>query len=187
MSVLPSLHCLFCPLSPQILFVGPVGPQLRRLMPESIAIPDSSRIARDEVHLIMEYQVGETWGGSVAPVANRFISSYDESNSRLTMLDAFFDGVRAFQPDLIVISGLHLLDGQGEEFSSSKVKATVSHLQSVPSTVPIHLEFASMTKHSLVKQLVHEVRRLKLFSYSLLLFFELRVKKCLLFHYRTYA
>ncbi|XP_041362972.1 ADP-dependent glucokinase-like [Gigantopelta aegis] len=141
----------------KILFVGPVGPQLRSLMPDAIEIPESSRIASDEVHLIMEYQVGDSWGGVVTTVANRFISSYDESNSQLTMLDTFFEGVNTFQPDLIVISGLHLLDGQAAEFSGAKVRTLVAHLQAVPHLDPIHLEFASMTNQAFVKQLVHEV------------------------------
>ena len=53
----------------------------------------------------MEYKVGELWGETQASVATRFITSYDESNSKSVMLEPFFESIKSFSPDLIAISG----------------------------------------------------------------------------------
>lgn len=78
-------------------------------MPKTVEIPTSCHISQDEVHLIMEYKVGEQWGGTVAPVANRFITSHDESNAKVVMLEPFFESIKSFQPDLIILSGQYVL------------------------------------------------------------------------------
>ncbi|XP_071116162.1 ADP-dependent glucokinase-like [Haliotis cracherodii] len=140
-----------------IQFVGPIGPLLQQMMPASLSIPETSLISKDEFHLIMEYKVGEVWGEDSAPVANRFISSCDYSNSRLTMLDTFFNSLDSFNPDLILMSGLHLLDGQTSQFFSEKIALLSSRLQQIPSTVPIHLEFASMATQSFVRDILENV------------------------------
>lgn len=141
----------------QIQFVGPIGPLLQQMMPASLSIPETSLISKDEFHLIMEYKVGEVWGEDSAPVANRFISSCDYSNSRLTMLDTFFNNLDSFNPDLILMSGLHLLDGQTSQFFSEKIALLSSRLQQIPSSVPIHLEFASMATQSFVRDILENV------------------------------
>ena len=53
----------------------------------------------------MEYQVGEAWGDSAAPVANRFVTSFDETNLHMKMLEPFFKVVNSAEFDLIVLSG----------------------------------------------------------------------------------
>ena len=70
--------------------MGPIGPALKDLIPSNIIVPENSLITEDEVHLIMEYGLNEQWDNLRSPVANRFITSYDESNSKLTMLNKFF-------------------------------------------------------------------------------------------------
>lgn len=67
------------------MLVGPVGPKLLSLLHSSIYVPDIAVMKQDEVHLIMEYQKNEVWGEYKAPVANRFITSHDETNSQLLM------------------------------------------------------------------------------------------------------
>ncbi|CAL1535328.1 unnamed protein product [Lymnaea stagnalis] len=138
-------------------FVGPVGPLLERLMPKAVKIPPTCRIPKDEVHLIMEYKVGEQWGNLSAPVANRFITSHDESNSKIVMLEAYFESIKTFQPDLILLSGLNIMDGQSPEFFDERLEKMVSLLQDVPSSVPVHLELASMANEDFVRQIIEEV------------------------------
>lgn len=141
----------------QVQYVGPVGPKLRELMPPSISIPELSNIPRDEVHLIMEYSVGDTWGNLQAPVANRFISSFDESNSKMTMLESFFMSLESFRPDLIIMSGLHLLEGQTKEFFNEKIKTLKDRLHAVPKYIPVHLELASMSSGSFLEAILDQV------------------------------
>ncbi|XP_059174088.1 ADP-dependent glucokinase-like [Physella acuta] len=140
----------------QINFVGPVGPLLESLMPKSVKIPDSCRIPRDEVHLIMEYKVGERWGNLTSPVANRFITSHDESNAKIVMLEPYFESIKAFQPDLILLSGLNIMDGQSPKFFQERLNKLVHLLKEVPSTVPIHLELASMANRDFVRLIIDQ-------------------------------
>ena len=76
-------------------------------MPKTIELDPACHVAQDEVHLIMEYQIGETWGESVAPVANRFVTSFDETNLNLLMMEPFFEVIKAANFDLMVLSGNH--------------------------------------------------------------------------------
>lgn len=141
----------------KIQFVGPVGPILQKLMSNNITVPSSSIVGHDEFHLIMEYKVGEKWGSWQAPVATRFICSYDASNSEMTMLETFFADLPDFQPDLILLSGLHMLDGQEQDFFESRLDALVNGLKGVDVGTPVHLEFASMANRDFVKSILNKV------------------------------
>lgn len=137
--------------------VGPVGPKLQELLPSSIIVPKISHIENDEVHLIMEYQVEEAWGSHRAPVATRFITSYDESNSKATLIEAFFQYIQNYHPDLIILSGLHLLEGQPSEFFSQKLSLIQAELAKVPNAIPVHLELASMVNKKFVKEIADNI------------------------------
>lgn len=132
------------------------------MMPKSINIPEESHIPNDEVHLIMEYSVGETWGPHTSPVANRFIFSNDESNGKGTMFETFFNHFEEedVNCDLVLVSGLHLLETQEAEYFSKKLADIKLGLQKTPEKVPVHLELASMANRELVKQILEEVRQL---------------------------
>ena len=99
-----------------VLLVGPVGPNLQGLLGKDIRVPSSCLLERDEVHLIMEYQANETLGRFTAPTSNRFIVSHDIHNARMEFLQSFFELTRSFEPDIIILSGLHLLESQSESF-----------------------------------------------------------------------
>lgn len=109
------------------------------------------------IEVFFIFQVGEEWGTSRAPVATRFICSYDASNSKMTMLETFFSNMYSFQPDLVLISGLHMLDGQDHDFFESRLDALVTGLKGVGPTVPVHLEFASMANRHFVKSILDKV------------------------------
>ncbi|KAK3097938.1 hypothetical protein FSP39_014684 [Pinctada imbricata] len=141
----------------KIQYIGPVGPKLRDLLPQSLIIPEASNIPVDEIHLIMEYQVGEKWGDNTAPVATRFITSFDESNSKATMIETFFENVKPFDPDLILLSGLHLLEGQSQEFFSQRLAVIRNGLNNIPRELPVHLELASMANKKFVKEILEQI------------------------------
>lgn len=61
------------------------------------------------------FALGEEWGQVKAPNANRFIFSHDLSNGALNMLEVFVSSLDEFQPDLVVLSGLHMMEGQSKE------------------------------------------------------------------------
>ncbi|XP_013385712.1 ADP-dependent glucokinase isoform X1 [Lingula anatina] len=141
----------------QVQLVGPVGPKLKELLNKTIYVPKASSHEQDEVHLIMEYKRGEKWGAFTAPVANRFITSYDIANGQATMMDTFFASFDEFKPDLVVLSGLNQLEGQGEEFWSKKVFTLGVALKKLPDSIPVHLELASMAEERFLKQILDEV------------------------------
>ncbi|XP_014664935.1 PREDICTED: ADP-dependent glucokinase-like isoform X2 [Priapulus caudatus] len=141
----------------EVMLVGPVGPKLLSLLHTSVKVPEKALIDEDEVHLIMEYQKNEIWGGRSAPVANRFITSHDESNSHLLMQHAFFDTLASWDPDLIVLAGLHLLDGHEESLWQKKLQGLREHLKTLPTSTPIHLEVASMADRNFTAQVVTQL------------------------------
>jgi ADP-dependent glucokinase len=110
----------------KIMLVGPIGPKLKYLLDEKIRVPEETMIENDEIHLIAEYQVNETFSDLVAPTANRFIVSHDIFNSKMEMLDKFFDLTTKYKPDLIILAGLHLLESQTNEFKYAGNDCTIT-------------------------------------------------------------
>ena len=128
------------------------------LLPKEIHVPKDSIIDKDEVHLIMEYGLDESWDGLKTSVANRFITSHDEANSELTFLGKYFDNADSFRPDLVLLGGLHLLETQSLDYIKDKIVEMKKGMARIPTTVPIHLELASMANRDCVKLLLNEVR-----------------------------
>lgn len=65
---------------------------------------------------------GEQWGSSKAPQANRFILSHDVSNGEMSTLETFVASLEEFQPDLVVLSGLHMMEGMGRDLWEERLK-----------------------------------------------------------------
>ena len=102
-------------------------------------------------------KVGQKWGATQAPVATRFICSYDASNSEMTMLETFLASLHDFRPNLILLSGLHMLDGQEPDFFESRLDALVAGLRQVDRGIPVHLEFASMVDRNFMRSILEKV------------------------------
>eukprot|EP00743_Colponemidia_sp_Colp-15_P002790 GILK01003019.1.p1 GENE.GILK01003019.1~~GILK01003019.1.p1 ORF type:complete len:483 (+),score=90.59 GILK01003019.1:40-1449(+) len=138
-----------------VLLGGPVGPRLQRHLHPSITLAEKTLADNDEVHLIMEYQVGHRWGPTVAPRANRFIVTRDEANGKVLGAEAFHDAVKAFSPSLVVISGFHMMEGYDSAFRSQRLNQVLKHFfDTVSTSTRIHLELASMTDKQFVKELL---------------------------------
>ncbi|MGH0115364.1 UNVERIFIED_CONTAM: hypothetical protein FKN15_006792 [Acipenser sinensis] len=105
-----------------VLLCGPVGPKLHELLADQIIVPAESLQVTDEYHLILEYKAGDKWGSSQAPNANRFIFSHDTSNGEMSALETFVGSMEEFQPQLVVLSGLHMMEGQGRELWEERLK-----------------------------------------------------------------
>ena len=126
------------------MLVGPVGTKLRSLLNEQIATPSFTPESHDEIHMILEYAKGEVWGDITAACANRVIFSHDISNAKLVALELFKDSLTNFKPDLIVLSGAHLLDGQPRSFWERRLADIENLLDSIPHSVPVHWELATV-------------------------------------------
>lgn len=141
----------------KVLLCGPIGPKLHELLDENIIVPPESMQEWDEFHLILEYQAGEEWGRLRAPNANRFIFSHDLSNGAMNMLEVFVSSLEDFQPDLVVLSGLHMIEGQNKEMRQKRLLEAVAAISDIPTDVPVHLELASMTDPDLMSEIIHQV------------------------------
>uniref|UniRef100_K7FGP5 ADP dependent glucokinase n=1 Tax=Pelodiscus sinensis TaxID=13735 RepID=K7FGP5_PELSI len=141
----------------KILLCGPVGPKLHELLDDNVIVPPESMQETDEFHLILEYQAGEEWGQMKAPNANRFIFSHDLSNGAMNMLEVFVSSLDEFQPDLVVLSGLHMMEGQSQEIREKRLLEAVTSISDIPTDIPIHLELASMTDQDFMSKIMHQV------------------------------
>ena len=126
------------------MLVAPVGPTLRELLDKDILTPSFSQSSQDEVHMILEYSKGSTWGTVTATCANRVIYSHDMSNSKLVALEQFHDNLATFKADLIILSGAHLLESHPMMFRESRLADVSVMLDSIPTHIPVHWELATV-------------------------------------------
>ncbi|KAG8576276.1 hypothetical protein GDO81_009817 [Engystomops pustulosus] len=141
----------------QVLLCGPVGPKLHELLDDRILVPPASLQEQDEYHLILEYKAGEQWGSGHAPAASRFIFSHDLSNGAMTSLEVLLSSLEDFQPQLLVLSGLHMMEGLSQEKRASRLNEAAVALSDVPTDILIHLELASMTDGDLMRGIIYQV------------------------------
>ncbi|XP_006013662.1 ADP-dependent glucokinase isoform X1 [Latimeria chalumnae] len=139
-----------------VLLCGPIGPKLHELLDDSIMVPPESLQETDEFHLILEYKADEEWGPSRAPLANRFIFSHDLSNGEMNMLEVFLMSLEEFEPDLVVLSGLHMMEGQGRELWENRLTQAATFIGDIPTHIPVHLELASMTDQEFMNRILQE-------------------------------
>lgn len=139
-----------------VLLCGPIGPKLHEMLSEQIFVPPESLQETDEYHLILEYKAGEEWGASRAPQANRFIFSHDMSNGAMTSLEMFVSSLEEFQPDLVVLSGLHMMEGQGRQMWDQRLTEAVAAIAEIRKDVPIHLELASLTDRDYMNNIMQK-------------------------------
>lgn len=137
----------------KVLLVGPIGPRLKTLLHPNVITENSTKISRDEIHIIMEYKQGEIWGDYISPSSNRFITSHDTLSSSAIVIDMFFNTISNFRPDLIILSGLHLLDIQPEELWQEKIKTIKRNINQLSMNVPIHFELGSMADREYCRNL----------------------------------
>ncbi|XP_068168445.1 ADP-dependent glucokinase isoform X2 [Antennarius striatus] len=143
----PSLTVLLC---------GPVGAKLHELLDEQIVVPPESLQETDEFHLILEYKTGEKWGSTQAPQANRFIFSHDMSNGKMSSLETFATSIDEFRPELVVLSGFHMMEGLGKDTWEERLRESVSVMSDIRKDIPIHLELASMTDKDYMNRIMLE-------------------------------
>ncbi|XP_053573292.1 ADP-dependent glucokinase isoform X2 [Bombina bombina] len=141
----------------EVVLCGPIGPKLHELLDERILVPPASLQEQDEYHLILEYKAGEQWGSGRAPAANRFIFSHDLSNGAMKSLEVLLSSLEDFQPNLLVLSGLHMMEGLSRESRETRLREAAASLSSVPSDILIHLELASMTDGELMRGIIYQV------------------------------
>jgi ADP-dependent glucokinase len=127
-----------------------VGPQLNELLSDKIEIVDAEQ---DEYHLILEYQVGETFYDVTTQRANRFILHSDDTNGKVLALESCHAALHRFGAHMFVAAGLHLLQEQSEQYRVARVAAVKERLSLIKPDVAIHLELASIGEAAFLRHL----------------------------------
>ena len=131
-----------------------------RMMPRSVQIVGNvSESVQEDTHLILEYNLGEEWGPYVSPRANRYIIHSDYSNMMMESLQPFSSLLESFDPALVVVGGLQMLDNfpYEPEIRTKKLQELGHLLGSLPRTTKIHFEMASITEERLMRELMEYV------------------------------
>eukprot|EP00051_Salpingoeca_urceolata_P034864 m.27073 g.27073 ORF g.27073 m.27073 type:complete len:542 (-) comp8447_c0_seq1:105-1730(-) len=155
----------------EVVMLGPIGPSLKELLPEGVSVPGLQE--RDEHHLILEYKTGEAWGPQLrAARANRFIFSHDVANAELQALPQLSAQVHASRPDIVVLSGVHMLTELEPVTRDRLVGKLLAEIRLLPSNVGVHLELASIADPAfwrvVAKQLIPAVASVGLNEQELL-------------------
>ncbi|CAI4230870.1 unnamed protein product [Auanema sp. JU1783] len=143
--------------STEVILVGPIGPRSHALLHPSVQRTNSTKIVKDELHIIMEYRQGEILGDWVAPSSSRFITSRDQFSGSSVVIDMFFSAISQFKPDLVIITGVHLLEFQEKDSRAEKMTIIRRNLKQINFKIPIHLELGSLGDAAFLSDVLFKV------------------------------
>jgi len=159
-----------------VVLAGQVGEKIKGHLPDNLKTINAQSgkisvsgedvsIQNDEVHIIMEYSKGSSWPNApdhlhhTAKRANRFIVSRDTSNGVIAPLEVLGE-YTANSPDgldLVIICGLHMLDGKEKTFYTSRLADVEKSMGSMTNVKRIHFELASVGDLGLLKEMTRKV------------------------------
>ena len=146
----------------EVLLAAQMSAQLKSQLPADIVL-SGPHLKQDDIHLLLEYPLGENWDDKyVSPRANRFIVHNDHQNPLLASLDTFYDKTIDFKPDLLIVSGLQMMDNFPIDFEIRKarimsLRQSLIDLRKSNSNLRIHFEMASYTEEVLLKTIVDQL------------------------------
>ncbi|KAF3832496.1 hypothetical protein F7725_026161 [Dissostichus mawsoni] len=88
-----------------LLLGGSFSPEFIDVLSEHIAVAGNI-VEEPDIHLILEYPSGASWGQYTSRRANRYIVHSDEHNPYLDSMAAFAEKLKGFDPDLLVADSL---------------------------------------------------------------------------------
>ncbi|KAJ0056148.1 hypothetical protein NL108_003431, partial [Boleophthalmus pectinirostris] len=92
-----------------VLLGGSFSPDFTDVLSEHITVAGKI-LEEPDIHLILEYPVGATWGPYISRRANRYIIHSDDHNPYLDSMEEFAKKLTEFKPDLLVVGGLQMMD-----------------------------------------------------------------------------
>ncbi|XP_063049335.1 ADP-dependent glucokinase [Engraulis encrasicolus] len=141
-----------------VLLGGTFSTDFNDVLSEHITVAGND-VDEPDIHLIMEYPSGATWGPYTSRRANRYIVHSDEHNPYLDSMEAFERQLLDFQPDLLVVGGLQMMDNF--PFKEGERQSLLSHLSSLMSSASaetsVHFEMASFVDEELLAELLEGV------------------------------
>eukprot|EP01155_Anaeramoeba_flamelloides_P001697 Anaeramoba_flamelloidesa1055911_29.p1 GENE.a1055911_29~~a1055911_29.p1 ORF type:complete len:482 (-),score=132.48 a1055911_29:94-1539(-) len=111
----------------------------------------------DQIHLILEYKEGSSFGGLTAGRTNRFIISNDYFNAKMKTMKLFNSQLTSYQPTDIVVTGVHLGDGLEKQDRLQLVDQFADNIKALDPEIPLHFEFASVANLGFLEKILNKV------------------------------
>ncbi|XP_071873206.1 ADP-dependent glucokinase [Bombus fervidus] len=131
---------------------------LHQIIPQVINIV-GGEVKRDDIHLVIEYKHGDIWGPYSSARANRYIVHNDANNPRISSLDAFDKLLLTYKPNLLVISGLQMMDNypfpNGDR--QKLLRKVKKQMTDRSASTKIHFEMASFAEDKLLFELCDSI------------------------------
>ncbi|XP_068447564.1 ADP-dependent glucokinase [Clinocottus analis] len=141
-----------------ILLGGSFSPDFTDVLSQHITVAGNI-IEEPDIHLILEYPSGASWGHYTSRRANRYIVHSDDHNPYLDSMAEFAEKLNDFNPDLLVVGGLQMMDNF--PFQEGERDALLSRLSDLLSSssplIGVHFEMASFVEESIMEDLLHYV------------------------------
>lgn len=141
-----------------VLLGGSFSPDFTDVLSQHITVAGKV-VEEPDIHLILEYPSGASWGQYSSRRANRYIIHSDDHNPYLTSMEEFAAKLGSFSPDLVVVGGLQMMDNF--PFQSGERAALLSRLADLlASSTPrigVHFEMASFVEERIMEDLLHYV------------------------------
>lgn len=137
--------------------------QFASQLPANIAI-SGPVIEKDDYHILLEYKTAQRWGRYKSPRSNRLIVHSDDNNAQLVSRAPFFAAAAEQRPDLLIISGLQMLDNspisidtRAQAIEELARDVQNLHRQSYSGQLKVHFELASYTENRLLGSIVDSI------------------------------
>lgn len=120
-------------------------------------------IEQNDYHIILEYKTNQQWGQYISPRSNRFIVHSDDNNVKLLSRVNFFEQLDHFQPDLLIISALQMMENSPMEFQLrsqiiENLAHNIKHFEKKQiSKSRTHFEMASFTEERLLDIIAKQI------------------------------
>lgn len=141
-----------------MLLAAKMTPKFRQKIHPNIKVTGED-ISEDDIHLILEYKRNEKWGDFQSPRANRFIVHCDRNNPTIGSLEGFAKPLSSYNPDLLVIGGLQMMDnypfGPGQR--RERLTKVRDQMNSQSAETRVHFEMASFVDETLLQDLTEFV------------------------------
>ncbi|KAH9527464.1 hypothetical protein DERF_001476 [Dermatophagoides farinae] len=144
-----------------ILLGAQITDKLSKKFPNNIQI-SGPIIDQDDYHVILEYNTNEKWDQYKSPRANRLIVHSDDNNVKLLSRTKFFEQLRHFKPDILVLTGLHMLDNSPIDFhirtqAIENLAKDLERFRENNQAFRTHFEMAAFTENRLLDSVVNQI------------------------------
>ncbi|KAG9268665.1 ADP-dependent glucokinase-like [Astyanax mexicanus] len=138
-----------------VLLGGSFSTDFNDVLSEHITVAGNT-LDEPDIHLILEYPTGASWGQYTSRRANRYIVHSDDHNPYLDSMEEFEKKLLSFNPDLLVVGGLQMMDNF--PFKQGEREALLTHLARILSSASpqtsVHFEMASFVDEDLLLDLL---------------------------------